>query len=122
MNNNQVNDYLKFGVYGTKQFQSAMDKNYLGSFRERCYLALTKKQVFQKEYTKEVAKYLKAYADISMLINGSIPLQITKPYIELARMQHKTFTMIQTDLNENSYGLVLIASEAINQSPKLFHL
>lgn len=120
MKKSTVDDYLTKGQYGTKSFLTDDDANFLGTFKERTYIALTKEQVFLGNHTNHISQLLRKKSDVTLYLNGQIPLSNLMPYMKCAQKYKKTYTIIQTNLNEKSYGLIVAASTAIDESLQVF--
>lgn len=120
MKKNQVEDYLNNSMYGTKSFLTEEDVNFLGTFKERTYMALTKEQVLLGNHIDKISQLIHRKSDITLYLNGKIPLKYFIPYIKCAQKYKKTYTIVQTNLNEKSYGLILSSSKAIDEPLQIF--
>ena len=54
-----------------------------------------------------------------MRLNAQIPLKILHPYIQCAQQLHKPYLLVQSNLKETSFGLVVSASEAAETEAKV---
>ena len=89
----------------------------MGTFRERCYLSMTvaemKDPINKENFLKEIEKQ----PDVTVLLNGSLPLTIQNQYIQLTTKQNVRFTIVNDYVSDdpNSFGLLVAAKEAVNE-------
>ncbi|MBP0726505.1 YueI family protein [Bacillus sp. RG28] len=116
--NNNVDDYIKKGIYGEKQIKVEERNVYLGTIRERIELALTGSQVMKNEIYKEFEKSL-SLKGITVLLNGSLPYSALSKYIKLANMKNIPFSLVNNLPTPTPIGLVLTYQYAVDK-PEIF--
>jgi len=116
--NNNVDDYIKKGIYGEKQIKVEERNVYLGTIRERIELALTGSQVMKTEIYKEYEISL-SLKDITVLLNGSLPYSALSKYIKLANMKNIPFSLVNNLPTPTPIGLVITYQIAVDK-PEIF--
>lgn len=117
MSKDDVQSHLDKGMYGTPLVNPEEQHKYMGTFRERCYLSMTvaemKDPINKENFLKEIEKQ----PDVTVLLNGSLPLTIQNQYIQLATKQNVRFTIVNDYVSDdpNSFGLLVAAKEAVNE-------
>lgn len=109
MSKDDVQSHLDKGMYGTPLVNPEEQHKYMGTFRERCYLSMTvaemKDPINKENFLKEIEKQ----PDVTVLLNGSLPLTIQNQYIQLATKQNVRFTIVNDYVSDdpNSFGLLV---------------
>jgi uncharacterized protein YueI len=116
--NNNVDDYIKKGIYGEKQIKVEERNVYLGTIRERIELALTGSQVMKNEIYKEFEKSL-SLKDITVLLNGSLPYSALSKYIKLVNLKKIPFSLVNNLPTPTPIGLVITYQYAVDK-PEIF--
>jgi uncharacterized protein YueI len=116
--NNNVDDYIKKGIYGEKQIKVEERNVYLGTIRERIELALTSSQVMKNEIYKEFEKSL-SLKDITVLLNGSLPYSALSKYIKLVNLKKIPFSLVNNLPTPTPIGLVITYQYAVDK-PEIF--
>ncbi|WP_070120265.1 YueI family protein [Bacillus marinisedimentorum] len=111
-----IQEILKLGIYGTPQTKPAERKLFLSSIRERVWLALTRSQVNRGMPYREVEEVLRSRNDVHLFLNGSLPYESISPYIKLASKNGAQFTIVSNQASETPVGLVASASKAVDVS------
>ncbi|EOS7733982.1 YueI family protein [Enterococcus hirae] len=117
MSKDDVQSHLDKGMYSTPLVNPEEQHKYMGTFRERCYLSMTvaemKDPINKENFLKEIEKQ----PDVTVLLNGSLPLTIQNQYIQLATKQNVRFTIVNDYVSDdpNSFGLLVAAKEAVNE-------
>jgi len=114
-NNPSLEDYLEKGIYGEKQIKPAEKKKFLGTFRERIIIALTKSQVMEKDVYPEVVHSIKKYSKATLLVNGDISYPAISKYIQIAKTNGISFSIVNNHTSSTNIGLVLTLNEAIDK-------
>ncbi|MFB5661923.1 YueI family protein [Alteribacillus sp. HJP-4] len=113
MSGKNVNDYLEEGIYGKKETRPDEKQRFLGTYRERVIIALTKKQVLEKGIYPEVEEAMKAHPGATLLINGKLAYATLSPYTKLAS-HHSIHARRVSNMNRKTdIGLVLDAGRAV---------
>jgi len=112
-----IQDYLDKGMYGAPQIKPDEQRKYLGTFRERVFLALTINEMKEQKHVKYFEQELKKQPDYHVLINGNVDMEDQLNFISVAQKCNCSFTVVETKQQEpdNPLGLVYAADEAINQ-------
>ncbi|MBS4173388.1 YueI family protein [Bacillus sp. FJAT-49736] len=114
-NGPSLDDYLEKGLYGEKQIKPAEKKKYLGTYRERIIVALTKSQVMEKSVYPEVEDFIKTNPDANLLVNGDLLYSAISKYLQIAKKYGNNFSIVTNHTNSTNIGLVLAHSYAIDK-------
>ncbi|HLU23466.1 YueI family protein [Lederbergia graminis] len=115
MNNSNIDDYLKKGMYGVKQTKPDERRKFLGTIRERIVVALTKSQVMEKGVYPEVVKLMKDHPKATLLLNGDLDYAYLSDYIANARKINIPFSIVTNKESNTDIGLVLAYDYAIDK-------
>lgn len=115
MTKHSVEDYLKQGIYGPKQLKPAERRLYLGTFRERVIIVLTKLQVGKDDVYNEVINLMEENSDAQLLLNGHMNYSFLSKYIKHATDIGLSYTVVTNADYNSEYGLVLAHNYAINK-------
>ncbi|QIL46087.1 YueI family protein [Vagococcus coleopterorum] len=112
-----VNDYLEKGLYGSPQIKPEEKNTYLGTFRERIYLAMTVSEMKKNENVTLLKKYLQDNPGHQLLLNGDLDFSDQSVYMAVAQKNNISFKIVDTDkdLTLEDIGLVYATNEAVNQ-------
>ncbi|EKB5567746.1 DUF1694 domain-containing protein [Listeria monocytogenes] len=110
-----IDDYLEKGMYGAKEINPAEKKKYLGTYRERVLVALTKEEVLTQEYLPELEKAILENSDSKLLLNGLLHYNSLRPYIKLAEKCKHEFSIVTRLEGETDIYLVLACQKAVNK-------
>ncbi|MBC1341280.1 DUF1694 domain-containing protein [Listeria welshimeri] len=110
-----IDDYLEKGMYGAKEINPAEKKKYLGTYRERVLVALTKEEVLTQEYLPELEKAILENNDSKLLLNGLLHYNSLRPYIKLAEKCKHEFSIVSRLEGETDIYLVLACQKAVNK-------
>ncbi|MCA0989126.1 YueI family protein [Guptibacillus algicola] len=112
----EIKQALDAGIHGTPELKPAEKALYLTTFRERVYVALTKRQVAQKEVYSAVKNFMKQSDDLVLLLNGDLSYSMLSKYIKEASKASASFTIINDKETDTPLGLVLASKEtAVNR-------
>ena len=113
----ELQQHLDKGRYGTPLVNPDEQHKYMGTFRERCYLSMTIAQMKSSTDKESFLTELKKHEDATILLNGQMPESLQSEYIQLATKNHAKFTVVNdfVDANPDSFGLLLVAKEAVNE-------
>ncbi|RSL32756.1 DUF1694 domain-containing protein [Salibacterium salarium] len=110
-----VEDYIEEGIYGPRETKPDEKRRYLGTYRERILLALTKEQVMKKGTFPEVEEELKQNQDVIMVVNGKLGYKALSAYTKIASdygVQAQRVTSID---KTSDVGLVVAKKYAIHR-------
>ncbi|MBC1884166.1 DUF1694 domain-containing protein [Listeria seeligeri] len=110
-----IDDYLEKGMYGAKEINPAEKKKYLGTYRERVLVALTKEEVLSQQFLPELEKAILQSPDSKILLNGLLHYNSMRPYIKLAEKCKHEFSIVSRLEGETDLYLVLACQKAINK-------
>lgn len=118
MSENNVQDYLEKGLYGSPQIKPDEKRKYLGTFRERIYLTMTFSEITDSKKLKDLQAELTTNPKQQLLINGLVDSAIQKKYIALAQKENCLFTLVNSDVtdHQDSIALVYAADHAVDQT------
>lgn len=114
MPDEQLDLYIKQGIYGTFETKPEERNVYLGTLRERIYVALTAGQVRQNKIYDEVIKALGTGRDKVLLLNGTIDYGALSKYIKAANKEKIPFTIV-SDQNKTKIGLIVASEHAVDR-------
>ncbi|MGN8647674.1 YueI family protein [Gracilibacillus sp. HCP3S3_G5_1] len=115
MGKKEIEDYLQEGIYGAKEIKPDEKRTYLGTYRERVLLALSKAQVRGEKGVPELENLMRQFSDTTILMNGNMGLHFFKPYRELAEEHHVSHTYVSNREADSEYGLILTAKTAVDR-------
>lgn len=112
---NDVDEYLKQGIYGMKEIKPEERKKYLGTLRERVIAVLYQSQVLEKEVYPELVQRIKDHPKACLFLNGNMTDAYLSKYIELAALHKIRYKIVFNKDYNTELGLVLAEETAINQ-------
>ncbi|MFZ4454252.1 YueI family protein [Salibacterium aidingense] len=115
MADKQVNDYLEEGIYGPKEVKPDEKRRFLGTYRERVLLALTKKQVMKKGTFPQVEELLQKHSDAIMVVNGKLGYQALSAYTKLASNYGIHARRVTSMDKKSDVGLVIAKEYAVHR-------
>ncbi|USK33275.1 YueI family protein [Bacillus sp. F19] len=113
MSNDQIDLYIKQGIYGAFETKPEERHVYLGSLRERICVALTVGQVRQNKIYNEVLAALETRKNKALFLNGKIEYGALSKYIKAANKEKIPFTIV-SDQNDTKIGLIVASDHAID--------
>ncbi|MGP4039974.1 YueI family protein [Gracilibacillus sp. D59] len=114
MGKKEIDEYLQEGIYGAKEINPDEKRKYLGTFRERVLLALSKSQVRGEKGLAEMEEMIHQFSNTTILMNGNMSLRFFKSYRELANKHDVSYTYVSNREVESDYGLILAAKTAVD--------
>ncbi|MBB1079904.1 YueI family protein [Limosilactobacillus sp. STM2_1] len=107
-------------VYGTPKIKPDEQRKYLGTFRERVCLTISVQELQEQDWTKALTAEIKKGIGNLVFINGNLPHNKIRPYIQTATHDNAQFTL-KTDpeykTDPSSLAVVIAAKTAVYQSP-----
>ncbi|RYI26441.1 DUF1694 domain-containing protein [Bacillus infantis] len=110
-----VDDYVKQGMYGQKQTKPDERRKFLGTIRERIVIALTQPQVRREGTHREVEAALKENPSAHLYLNGNMNYSYLSKYIKLASKFGIEYTIVTNKEHNTEIGLVLAYDHAIDK-------
>lgn len=117
MAKDELQQHLDKGQYGTPRINPDEQRKYLGTFRERCFLSMTVKEMENPLDRDHLLTEIQKYPEGKLLINGAVPETLQSTFIALASKNSVDFTIVNdaTVDSEESIGLLLVADHAVNE-------
>lgn len=118
MAKDELQQHLDKGMYGKPQINPDEQREYLGTFRERCYLSMTIKEMRRSEYLADLKKEVEKEPQAKLLINGAVSQSLQQQYIAFASKNSVDFTIVDsaTAENEDKIGLLLVTDHAVDEA------
>jgi uncharacterized protein YueI len=110
-----VDDYVKQGMYGQKQTKPDERRKFLGTIRERIVVALTQPQVRREGTILEAESALKENPSAHLYLNGNMNYSYLSKYIKLASQYGVEYTIVTNKEHNSEIGLVLAYDHAIDK-------
>jgi uncharacterized protein YueI len=110
-----VDDYVKQGMYGQKQTKPDERRKFLGTIRERIVVALTQPQVRREGTIREAEAALKENPSAHLYLNGNMNYSYLSKYIKLASQYGVEYTIVTNKEHNSEIGLVLAYDHAIDK-------
>lgn len=116
MAEDNLQKHLDAGRYGTPKINPDEQKEYLGTFRERCLLSMTIKEMQDKENEVGLLKEIEKEPSARILINGAVSTSLQQQYINVAVKKGIDFTVVSDAIadDDSKIGLLLVADYAVN--------
>lgn len=116
MEKDSVQDRIDKGRYGAPSVNPDEKRDYLGTFRERCVLTMSPKEMQDPVYKDYLKKEL-ADHDLQVIMNGDLPSALQDEYITFFAKNGIKFKILDNDEtdDEGALGLVVAAKEAVNE-------
>lgn len=111
-----MDDYIQQGIYGEKEINPDEKRRFLGTFRERVIIALTKSQVRKKKVYSEVISAIKENPKAKLYLNGNMRYSYLSKYIKTASKHGNPYTMTTNKEYDSDIGLVLAHNYAIDKN------
>ncbi|QHE52857.1 YueI family protein [Pontibacillus sp. HMF3514] len=114
MSKRSVDDILQEGIHGKKQIKSSERKRFLGTFRERVVIALTKGQLMQDNALTHLEQAMKNHPNTKLLLNGNVSPRFMNAEQDLASKYNIPYTVVSNREAETDLGVVLTYDHAVN--------
>lgn len=117
MASDDVNQRIEESAVGGRQTNPDERRQYMGSLRERVFVAITVGELPKPEILAAFKAHLTDYQGYSALINGTVDNAITGGYIRALSSANIPFTLVNdttTPRDDAAMGLLIVAKEAIN--------
>lgn len=112
---NNVDQYLKQGIYGMKEIKPDERKKFLGTLRERVVAVLYQSQVSENVIYPEIVQLIKKHPKACLFLNGNMTDVYLSKYVELATLHKIRYKIVFNKDYNTDLGLVLAEDTAINQ-------
>ncbi|MCC5909646.1 MAG: YueI family protein [Clostridiaceae bacterium] len=111
---NELEKTIEYALRGTPELKPEEKRKWLGEFRERVLLGLTKEQVRKTEAYHVVKTALQDPMAEMLILNGNIPMEINSKYMRLAKEMNREYKSIATDFSE-AMGLIVASRQAVDR-------
>ena len=105
---------LSAGSSGAPEFKANEKSNYIGEFRERVLVALTKDKIGKKEYYPKIEEALKDKRAKELLMNGNIILATGHDYRMLASKYDIPSKEIYDKQLTGDIALIVVSDDAVD--------
>lgn len=110
----ELSKMLSVGYLGAPEYKIDEKRNYIGEFRERVLLALTKEKVGKKEFCPMIEEALKDKRAKKLLINGNLILDKGNDYRILADKYKIPHTEIYDKHLTGDIALIVVSDDAVD--------
>ncbi|ABR46586.1 protein of unknown function DUF1694 [Alkaliphilus metalliredigens QYMF] len=110
----ELDKTIEVGLHGTPEIKREEKKKWLGEFRERVVLGLTKEQAGMMEAERYVEEALRDPMGEMLILNYSLPMKVTSKYMRVAKDLNKEYRSVSTDYPE-AMGIVVASRNAIDR-------
>ena len=109
----QLQQHLDKSLYGAPKINPEEQAKYLGTFRERCLLSMTKSKL-----QTTLKNHLAEFKGYKALLNAKLPESLQATYITILSQAQIPFTVTESSqpCNEDSIGLLIVDSQAVNEA------
>lgn len=113
----ELQQHLDKGRFGAGRINPDEQRKYLGTFRERCFVSMTVREMRSQQDREHLLSEIQKYPEGKLLINGSVDDKVQKDFIALASRNSVDFTIVNdaTVDSEDSIGLLLVTDHAVNE-------
>lgn len=117
MAKDELQQHMDKGRYGAPLVNPDEQRKYLGTFRERCFVSMTVKEMENKQHQQHLVTEIKKHPEGRLLINGAISEELQRAFIGLASKNAVDFTIVNdaTAESEDSIGVLLVTDHAVNE-------
>lgn len=117
MAKDELQQHLDKGRYGSPRINPDEQRKYLGTFRERCFVSMTVREMDCKKDRENLIEEIKKHPEGKLLINGEVNEKLQKEFIALASKNATDFTIVNdaTVESEDSIGVLLVTDHAVNE-------
>lgn len=117
MANDDLQQRLDKGMYGTPLVNPEEQHKYMGTFRERCRLSMTVAEMKDAQNQKHLLEELAKHPEVTVLLNGEISSDLQSTYIKLLNQHGATFKIVNNfvENNPDSLGLLLAEKHAVDE-------
>lgn len=117
MAKDELQQHLDKGRFGAGRINPDEQRKYLGTFRERCFVSMTVREMRSQQDREHLLSEIQKYPEGKLLINGSVDDKVQKDFIALASKNSVDFTIVNdaTVDSEVSIGLLLVTDHAVNE-------
>jgi len=111
MANDDLQQRLDKGMYGTPLVNPEEQHKYMGTFRERCRLSMTVAEMKDAQNQKHLLEELAKHPEVTVLLNGEISSDLQSTYIKLLNQHGATFKIVNNFVENNPDSLGLLLAE-----------
>lgn len=113
----ELQQHLDKGRFGAARINPDEQRKYLGTFRERCFVSMTVREMKNQQDRDHLITEIQKYPEGKLLINGAVDEKVQKDFIALASKNSADFTIVNdaTVDSEDSIGVLLVTDHAVNE-------
>ena len=115
-NKTELEQTVASGVQGGWELNKEEKSRFLGEFRERVLIALTKEKVEAPGTFPEVIEAIKDPEAEKLIIDRSVDMGVAREYIQLAREYNLSFKKVSSPEFKGPIKLVIVSDGAVNRS------
>ena len=114
----QLQQHLDKSMYGAPKINPEEQAKYLGTFRERCLLSMTKSEMQNPKLQTTLKNHLAEFKGYKTLLNAKLPESLQTTYLTILSQAQIPFTVTESSqpCNEDSIGLLIVDSQAVNEA------
>lgn len=114
----QLQQHLDKSLYGAPKINPEEQAKYLGTFRERCLLSMTKSEMQNPKLQTTLKNHLAEFKGYKALLNAKLPESLQTTYLTILSQAQIPFTVTESSqpCNEDSIGLLIVDSQAVNEA------
>lgn len=110
----KLEEVIEQGIYGPPELKSEEKIRYLGEYRERILIALTKDQVEEPGVYPEVISALRDIRASKLVMRRDVDLERARDYLDLAKKMKIAFKRVDSPKLKGDIGLVVASSSAVD--------
>lgn len=113
-----LQQHLDKSMYGAPKINPEEQAKYLGTFRERCLLSMTKSEMQNPKLQTTLKNHLAEFKGYKALLNAKLPESLQATYITILSQAQIPFTVTESSqpCSEDSIGLLIVDSQAVNEA------
>jgi uncharacterized protein YueI len=119
MATDDVNQRIEDSALGGRQTKPDERRQYMGSLRERVFLAITVGQLADPAILNTFTQHCADYQGYTALLNGKVSNSIMGDYMKALNNKNVPFTLVNdpdTPADAAAMGVLIVAKDAINRS------
>lgn len=111
---NELEKTITVGIYGTPELKPDEKATYLGEFKERVLVALTKGQMAETAIYPAVIQALQDKRTARMIISGDVSSNDANKYYQAARKYSKPYLIRHDQKYKSNIGLAVVGNDAVD--------
>lgn len=111
---NELEKTITVGIHGTPELKPDEKATYLGEFKERVLVALTKGQVAETAIYPDIIQALQDKRTARMIISGDVSTNDANKYYQAARKYSKPYLIRHDQKYKSNIGLAVVGNDAVD--------